>query len=66
LAQSDCSDAGASACHTGQCQPCTSNAECSNIAGKGVCDAGTCVQCTGTQFTACGLDAGTPLVCDTL
>ena len=66
LAQSDCADATASACRGGQCQPCTSNAECSNIAGKGVCDAGTCVQCTGSNFGACGLDAGTPLVCDSL
>ena len=31
-----------------------------------MCDAGACVQCTGKKFTACGLDTGTPLVCDSL
>jgi hypothetical protein len=33
-----------------------------------VCDvaAGECVQCTGKDYTSCGMDMGTPLVCDTL
>jgi len=80
LTQSDCKSAAASACIAGDCTPCTTNAECSNIAGKGVCkttaasssdaDAGagtgTCVQCTGTQYSACGQSAGNNLVCDTL
>jgi hypothetical protein len=64
--QADCSDPTASACRAGACTACTADADCSNIAGKGVCDAGTCVQCTGKNFAACGMDAGTPLVCDSL
>lgn len=66
LRQADCSSATASACNSGQCQACAKDADCSNIVGKGVCDAGTCVQCTGKKFAACGQDAGTPLVCDSL
>jgi hypothetical protein len=66
LKQADCTSATASACSAGVCTACTTDAECSNIAGKGVCDAGTCVQCTGTKFVACGQDSGTPLVCDSL
>jgi len=33
-----------------------------------VCDtkAGECVQCTGTDYASCGMDTGTPLVCDSL
>ena len=64
--QADCSDPAASACSAGQCTACTTDTECSSIAGKGVCDAGTCVQCTGKSFAACGMDAGTPLICDSL
>lgn len=64
--QADCSDPGASTCRAGACTACTADQDCSNIAGKNVCDAGTCVQCTGKKFAACGLDAGTPLVCDSL
>jgi hypothetical protein len=66
LAQSDCLNPAASACNAGQCQPCSKDAECSNIAGKGVCSAGNCVRCTGTNFSACGQDAGTAFVCDSL
>ena len=62
----DCSDPAASTCSAGKCTACTADADCSNITGKGVCDAGTCVQCTGKKFTACGMDAGTPLVCDSV
>jgi len=66
LQQSDCNTAAASKCDAGTCKPCTADADCSGIAGKGVCDAGTCVQCTGKKFAACGLDTGVPLVCDSL
>jgi hypothetical protein len=66
LKSADCTDAKASVCSAGACTACTADADCSNIAGKGVCDAGTCVQCTGKKFAACGLDNGTPLVCDSL
>jgi len=66
LKQADCTTATASACNAGACAACAKDADCSNIAGKGVCDAGTCVQCTGNKFTACGNNAGTPLVCDSL
>jgi hypothetical protein len=66
LQQSDCKDPTLSRCDAGACEPCTIDTDCSDIAGKGVCDAGTCVQCTGTKFTACGNNAGTPLVCDSL
>jgi len=66
LKQADCTGATASACNAGVCAACTTDAQCSNIAGKGVCDAGTCVQCTGKKFAACGQDTGTPLVCDSL
>lgn len=64
LKQSDCTDPTASTCTGGACTACTVDADCSNIAGKSVCDAGTCVQCTAKKFAACGLDSGTPLVCD--
>jgi len=64
--QSECSDPVASTCTAGACTACKADADCSNITGKGVCDAGTCVQCTGKKFAACGMDAGTPLVCDSL
>jgi len=66
LQQSDCKGPAASKCSAGACAPCTTDAECSNVTGKGVCDAGTCVQCTGKKFAACGMDTGTPLVCDSL
>jgi hypothetical protein len=66
LKQADCTSPTASACNANVCTACTTDAECSNIAGKGVCDAGTCVQCTGKKFAACGQDSGTPLVCDSL
>ena len=66
LKQADCTAATASACNAGVCSACTKDEECSNISGRGVCDAGTCVQCTGKKFAACGQDAGTPLVCDSL
>src|SRR6478736_496486 len=66
LKQADCTSPTASACNASVCTACTTDAECSNIAGKGVCDAGTCVQCTGKKFAACGQDSGTPLVCDSL
>ena len=66
LKQADCMAPAASACSAGQCKPCTLDAECSTIIGKGVCDAGACVQCTGKKFEACGQNAGTPLVCDSL
>jgi hypothetical protein len=66
LKQADCTTATASACNAGSCAACAKDADCSNIAGKGVCDAGTCVQCTGNKFTACGNNAGTLLVCDSL
>jgi len=66
LQQSDCNTAAASKCDAGTCKPCTADADCSGIAGKGVCDAGTCVQCTGKKFAACGENLGTPLVCDSL
>jgi hypothetical protein len=64
--QADCSDPAASTCRAGECTACTADADCSAIAGKSVCDAGTCVQCTGKKFAACGVDAGTPLVCDSV
>jgi hypothetical protein len=63
LQESDCTTAAASRCEAGLCAPCSSNADCAHIAGKGVCDAGECVQCTGTDYAACGMEAGTPLVC---
>jgi hypothetical protein len=46
---------------------CTSNDDCAHVAGKTVCDtaAGECVQCTGKDYASCGMDMGTPLVCDT-
>jgi len=53
LKQADCTSAAASACNAGQCQACTKDAECSNIAGKGVCAAGTCVQCSVANEAAC-------------
>ena len=66
LKQADCSEPTASACTAGSCTACTADADCSNIAGKGVCDAGICVECTAKKSAACGTDAGTPLVCDSL
>jgi hypothetical protein len=66
LQQSDCKDAASSKCDAGACKPCTTDTDCSGIAGKGVCDAGACVQCTGAKFAACGNNAGTPLVCDSV
>jgi len=66
LKQADCTDPAASACKAGACTACSKDEDCSNIAGKGVCDAGACVQCTGKKFAACGQDAGSNLVCDSL
>jgi len=54
LKQADCTSATASACSAGACTACTTDAGCSNIAGKGVCDAGTCVQCTAAKESVCG------------
>lgn len=67
LASTDCSTAAAAKCDGGSCGKCTSNDDCAHIAGKGVCDktAGECVECTGTDYSSCGSDGGTPLVCDT-
>ncbi len=64
----DCTDATASKCDAGVCTGCGANVDCSHIAGKTVCDteASECVECTGTDYSACGEDMGTPLVCDTL
>jgi hypothetical protein len=61
-----CSTAAAARCEAGACVECEDNDDCAHIAGKGVCDGGSCVQCTGTDYAACGMDAGTPLVCDSL
>jgi hypothetical protein len=66
LTPSDCASASASRCQAGACTPCSSHADCAHIAGKSVCDGGECVECTGTDYAACGEDAGTPLVCDSL
>lgn len=68
LASTDCKDAKLAKCDVGACAKCTSNDDCAHIAGKGVCDtqAGECVQCTGKNASACGMDQGTPLVCDSL
>jgi hypothetical protein len=67
LQQSDCKAATASKCDVGQCKPCTMDAECSNIAGKGVCNAGTCVQCTIAKEAVCGGKSCNPktLACTT-
>jgi len=57
LAPTDCASATRAKCDgTGACVKCTSNDDCSHIAGKTVCDtnAGECVQCTGADETACG------------
>jgi hypothetical protein len=48
------------------CAPCSTNADCAHISGKGVCDSGECVRCTGTQYGACGEEEGIPLVCDSV
>ena len=53
LKQADCTAPTASACNAGQCEPCTIDAQCSDITGKGVCDAGTCVQCTIAKESNC-------------
>jgi len=68
LQSADCATAAAAKCDGGACVKCTGNDDCSHVAGKGVCDtvAGECVQCTGTDYSSCGMDLGTPLVCDTL
>lgn len=68
LAPTDCKTPTASRCDAGECTACTTNSDCAHIAGKTVCDAdaGECVQCTGTDYASCGMDAGTPLVCDSL
>src|SRR5450432_2800780 len=66
LQQSDCKDPASSKCDAGACKPCAMDADCAGISGKGVCSDGTCVQCTGLKFAACGNNAGTPLVCDSL
>jgi hypothetical protein len=60
LQQSDCTDATASKCDADACKPCTIDAECSSIAGKGVCNAGACVQCTATNESACDGNACNP------
>ncbi|MGC4067250.1 MAG: hypothetical protein QM784_21930 [Polyangiaceae bacterium] len=66
LANADCKDAKAPVCdvNTNTCKPCSIDADCALIAGKGVCDAGTCVQCTGKKYEACGKLESTALVCD--
>jgi hypothetical protein len=66
LESNDCPTATAAKCDAGACVKCTSNDDCAHVAGKGVCDlaAGECVQCTGKDYASCGMDAGTPLVCD--
>jgi hypothetical protein len=68
LAPVDCPSATAAKCVAGACAKCTTNDDCSHIAGKGVCDvaAGECVECTGKDYASCGMDAGTPLVCDSI
>jgi hypothetical protein len=53
LQQSDCKDATASMCNAGACMPCSVDADCSGISGKGVCNAGTCVECSPTKEAAC-------------
>ncbi|MGC4067252.1 MAG: hypothetical protein QM784_21940 [Polyangiaceae bacterium] len=50
--------------NTNTCKPCSIDADCALIAGKGVCDAGTCVQCTGKKYEACGKLESTAVVCD--
>jgi hypothetical protein len=68
LESTDCPTAAAAKCDAGACVKCTSNDDCSHVDGKNVCDtvAGECVQCTGKDYASCGMDMGTPLVCDTL
>lgn len=68
LGPTDCGDAKAARCDGGACVKCTSNDDCTHVAGKTVCDtaAGECVQCTGKDYASCGMSMGTPLVCDTL
>jgi hypothetical protein len=53
LESADCSTAAAAKCDEGACVKCTSNDDCSHVAGKGVCDSGACVQCTAVDETAC-------------
>ena len=62
LKQADCTAPTASACAAGSCKPCTVDAECSDIAGKGVCDAGTCVQCTVAKESVCGGKSCSPVI----
>lgn len=66
LESTDCPTAAAAKCDAGECVKCTSNDDCTHVAGKGVCDvaAGECVQCTGKDYASCGMSAGKPLVCD--
>ena len=68
LASTDCSGPKAAKCNQGACAKCTTNDDCAHVVGKTVCDttAGECVQCTGKDASACGMDTGTPLVCDSL
>jgi hypothetical protein len=68
LESTDCPTAVAAKCNVGACVKCTTNDDCAHITGKTVCDtvAGECVQCTGKDYDSCGMDTGTPLVCDTL
>ena len=53
LVASDCSLSSASACVSGTCTACTTNADCSHITSKGVCNSGTCVTCTAGDESAC-------------
>ena len=53
LAPTECPTATAAKCDSGACVKCTTNDDCTHVAGKGVCESGTCVQCTVTDETAC-------------
>ena len=68
LSNNDCTDETESKCEAGTCVGCGANPDCSHIAGLTVCDTAEseCVECTGTDYSACGEDMGTPLVCDSL
>lgn len=42
----DCTEADASFCNAGSCQPCADSSACSHIDGRPLCAAGSCVECT--------------------
>jgi hypothetical protein len=61
LMQSNCAEPTASRCDGGACLPCSDNAHCTNISGRGVCSSGVCVQCTAADEAACGANSCNPM-----